>query len=450
MQKFINKLESSLKDGSFVKLTLSKPVGTRQATFIQELKDIRNVYVKPIILRNEKMYSFTYRYERRDETKNYDAQQSLEVITNLISEIFLNATLFTLTEDVTLLISKKGKATVMTKAVKEQREQNVEHDKIKNRLINPENPWWFKLGLTTRDGKVTADMQHKFKQICKYVEIVDGVMKNVKFDGKIRIADMGAGKGYLTFALYEYLTQKCKYDIAMEGVEIRPDLVVKINEIIKESGMKDFRFVESSIEAYACQQTTDNRQQTTDNSQQTTDNSQQSTDNFSDFQIFRFSDSKNLSDSQVLSFSDSIDVLIALHACNTATDDAIIKGIESEAKLIICAPCCHKQIRQEMEKSKVVDTITRYGIFMERQAVMITDTIRALILEYFGYKTQVMEFIEMEHTPKNVLLVGRKANDPDEEEKAKILNEIKSLKERYGIEKHYLEKIFLKTENLKN
>ncbi len=430
MQKFINKLESSLKDGSFVKLTLSKPVGTRQATSVQmrqatsvqvrqatsvqELKDIRNVYVKPIILRNEKMYSFTYRYERRDETKNYDAQQSLEVITNLISEIFLNASLFTLTEDVTLLISKKGKATVMTKAVKEQREQNVEHDKVKNRLINPENPWWFKLGLTTREGKVTADMQHKFKQICKYVEIVDGVMKNVKFDGKIRIADMGAGKGYLTFALYEYLTQKCKYDIAMEGVEIRPDLVVKINEIIKESDLKDFRFVESSIETYACQQSIDNRQQT----------------------------SSNLSDSQVFSFSDSIDVLIALHACNTATDDAIIKGIESGAKLIICAPCCHKQIRQEMEKSKVVDAITRYGIFMERQAVMITDTIRALILEYFGYKTQVMEFIEMEHTPKNVLLVGRKVGEPSAEEKISILKEINNLKERYGIEKHYLEKAF--------
>ena len=417
MQKFINKLESSLKDGSFVKLTLSKPNKSHVETYGRMSADIRNVYVKPIILRNEKMYSFTYRYERRDETKNYDAQQSLEIITNLISEIFLNATLFTLTEDVTLLISKKGKATVMTKAVKEQREQNVEHDKVKNRLINPENPWWFKLGLTTREGKVTADMQHKFKQICKYVEIVDGVMKNVKFDGKIRIADMGAGKGYLTFALYEYLTQKCKYDIAMEGVEIRPDLVVKINEIIKESNMKDFRFVESSIEDFVCQQ--DNK--TTRQQDNKTNNSL----------THRLVDSLTL------------DVLIALHACNTATDDAIIKGIESGAKLIICAPCCHKQIRQEMEKSKVVDAITRYGIFMERQAVMITDTIRALILEYFGYKTQVMEFIEMEHTPKNVLLVGRKVGEPSVEEKASILKEINNLKERYGIEKHYLEKIFI-------
>ena len=402
MQKFINKLQASLNDGSFVKLTLSKP----SAISRQQSADLNNVYVKPIILKNEKMFSFTYRYERRDETKNYDAEQSFEIIINLLNEVFLNASLFTLTEDVTLLISKKGKATVMTKAVKEQREQNVQHDKVKNRLINTDNPWWFKLGLTTREGKVTADMQHKFKQICKYVEIVDGVMKNVKFDGKVRIADMGAGKGYLTFALYEYLTQRCKYDIEMEGVEIRPDLVVKINEIIKESNLKDFRFVESSIDSY--QLSAVSSQQPTANSQQPTANSQ-------------------------------LDVLIALHACNTATDDAIIKGIESGAKLIICAPCCHKQIRQEMEKSKVVDPITRYGIFLERQAVMITDAIRALIMEYYGYKTQVMEFIEMEHTPKNILLVGRKSDAPVDKEA--ILKQIEALKKQYGIEKHYLEKV---------
>ena len=407
MQNFINKLQSSLKEGSFVKLTLSKP----SAISRQQSADLNNVYVKPIILKNEKMYSFTYRYERRDETKNYDAEQTLKIITELLSGIFLNASLFTLTEDVTLLVSKKGKATVMCKAVKEQREQNVQHDKVKNRLINTDNPWWFKLGLTTREGKVTADMQHKFKQICKYVEIVDGVMKNVKFDGKIRIADMGAGKGYLTFALYEYLTQRCKYDIMMEGVEIRPDLVVKINEIIKESNLKDFRFVESSIDSY----------QLSAISCQTTDNGQQS--------------------ESIVSVNSQLDVLIALHACNTATDDAIIKGIKSGAKLIICAPCCHKQIRQEMEKSKVIDPITRYGIFLERQAVMITDAIRALIMEYYGYKTQVMEFIEMEHTPKNILLVGRKSDAPVDKEA--ILKQIEDLKKQYGIEKHYLEKVFL-------
>jgi hypothetical protein len=136
---------------------------------------------------------------------------------------------------------------------------------------------------------------------------------------------------------------------------------------------------------------------------------------------------------------EKLDVLIALHACNTATDDAIAKGVRAGAKLIVCAPCCHKQIRQEMERSGKLDAITRYGIFLERQAVMITDTIRALMMEYYGYKTQVMEFIEMEHTPKNVLLVGQKTNkEPD---KLMISKQISDLKQRYGIQNHYLETI---------
>ena len=136
---------------------------------------------------------------------------------------------------------------------------------------------------------------------------------------------------------------------------------------------------------------------------------------------------------------EKLDVLIALHACNTATDDAIASGIKAGAKLIVCAPCCHKQIRQEMERSGKVNAIIQYGIFLERQAVMITDTIRALILEYFGYKTQVMEFIEMEHTPKNVLLVGRKTSK--ETDKARILQQINELKAQYGIKNHYLETV---------
>lgn len=131
-----------------------------------------------------------------------------------------------------------------------------------------------------------------------------------------------------------------------------------------------------------------------------------------------------------------LDVLIALHACDTATDDAILKGIRNNAQLIICAPCCHKQIRREMEKSGKFDSITRYGIFLERQAVMITDAVRALVLEYCGYKTQVMEFIEIDNTPKNVLLVGRKTDKPVDKEA--VSNQIRGILEQYGIEEHYL------------
>lgn len=377
MDKFFEKLDSALKNDILVKMTLSKPVSKNS--------ELRNIYIKPILLKDNKMYQFTYRYERRDETKNFDSVETMEQVRSLVPETFQNVSLFTLTEDVTLLVSKKGKPTLMCKKVQENREQDLSHDHEKQRLIDPTKPWWHLLGLTTQEGKVTADMQHKYKQICKYVEIVDGVMRQTKFDDEIHIADMGAGKGYLTFALYEYLTTHYDKKIVMEGVEIRKDLVEKINEIIQKCQLNDFIFIENSIESYKPSQ---------------------------------------------------LDVLIALHACDTATDDAILKGIRNNAKLIICAPCCHKQIRREMERSGKTDSITKYGIFLERQAVMITDTIRALVLEYCGYKTQVMEFIEIDNTPKNVLLVGRKTDKPVD--KDAIAKQIRGLLEQYGIVEHYL------------
>ena len=380
LDNFLNQVSVAAEQSTLVKMTLSKPA--------QKHNELRNVYVKPVLIKEKRLFAFTYHYERRDEVKNYDVTQMLDLLKGMLPDRFLNAVLFTVNEDVTLLVSSKGKATIQTKKVQECREQNLEHDKQKARLINPANPWWYQLGLTTREGKITADMQHKFKQIYKYAEIVESLIKPMKFEGTVHVADMGAGKGYLTFALHELLTQRLNLDVDIKGVEIRPDLVQKINEIIKADNLKGLEFVESSIEAY---------------------------------------------------HPEKLDVLIALHACNTATDDAIASGIKAGAELIVCAPCCHKQIRQEMERSGRYDAITRYGIFLERQAVMITDTIRALILEYFGYKTQVMEFIEMEHTPKNVLLVGRKtskiAKDP------KILQQIVDLKARYGIGLHYLETV---------
>ena len=380
IEKYLNLVAESASQGTLVKMTLSKPVNKHD--------ELRNIYVKPVLIKDRRLFAFTYHYERRDEVKNYDAEQMLEVLKAMLPQRFLNAVLFTVDVDVTLLVSAKGKATLQTKKVQECREQNLEHDKQKVRLINPANPWWYQLGLTTREGKVTADMQHKFKQIYKYAEIVESLVKPMKFEGTVHIADMGAGKGYLTFALHELLTQKMQMDVDIKGVEIRSDLVLKINEIIKTSGLKGLEFVESSIEAY---------------------------------------------------HPEKLDVLIALHACNTATDDAIASGIKAGAELIVCAPCCHKQIRQEMERSGKVDAITRYGIFLERQAVMVTDTIRALVMEYFGYKTQVMEFIEMEHTPKNVLLVGRKTDKPVNREA--ILLQIKQLKAQYGIREHFLETV---------
>ena len=241
MRRFFDCVSESVSQGTLVKMTLSKPADKHD--------ELRNIYVKPVLIKEKRLFAFTYHYERRDEVKNYDAEQMLDTLKELIPNRFMNAVLFTVSEDVTLLVSSKGKATVQTKKVQECRVQNLEHDKQKNRLINPANPWWYQLGLTTREGKITADMQHKFKQIYKYAEIVESLVKPMKFDGTVHIADMGAGKGYLTFALHELLTQRMNLDVDIKGVEIRPDLVLKINEIIKTSGLKGLEFVESSIEA---------------------------------------------------------------------------------------------------------------------------------------------------------------------------------------------------------
>ena len=200
---------------------------------------------------------------------------------------------------------------------------------------------------------------------------------------------MGSGKGYLTFALYDYLTNTLNLSPRVTGVELRTELVEKCNAIAAKAGFGNLSFVTGSI------------------------------------------DSAELP---------AVDMLIALHACDTATDQAIYRGIKAGAKVIICAPCCHKQIRKQINPSNELKSITRFGILEERQAEMLTDAIRALVLEAFGYKTKVFEFISTEHTPKNVLIVGVKAEATKEVNLASV-EKIKNLKALCNIEYHELEKL---------
>ena len=219
-------------------------------------------------------------------------------------------------------------------------------------------------------------------------------MQDYRGRGKqLRVVDMGAGKGYLTFALYDYLNHVLKRSTQVEGVEYREDLVDFCNKIAKESGFQNLTFAQGTIEDF--------------------------------------------------DHEPGLDVLIALHACDTATDDAIYKGIASEASLIVVAPCCHKQVRRELTRSNVtndMDFMTRYGIFMERHAEMLTDSIRSLILEYFGYRTKVMQFISDEHTPKNVMIVGERVG-VDAEKQKQLLDKLQSIKSYFGLRYHHLERL---------
>jgi SAM-dependent methyltransferase len=268
----------------------------------------------------------------------------------------------------------------------------LEHDRQKNRFIEATGQSYLHdLKITDAAGNVYQNAQDKYRQINKYVEILSTLIKNIPADKLRRVVDMGSGKGYLTFALYDYLHNTLHYDTAVTGVEYRTDLVDLCNDIAKRADFKKLDFVQGSID---------------------------------DFD------------------SNGTDILIALHACDTATDDAIAKGIAAGSELIVVAPCCHKQIRREIEAHKAIndlDFVMKHGIFVERQAEMVTDALRALILEYCGYSTKVFEFISDAHTPKNILIVGTR-NPKAQLHDPQILQKIHAAKNYFGIKIHHLER----------
>ncbi|RZL18955.1 MAG: SAM-dependent methyltransferase, partial [Pedobacter sp.] len=349
--------------------------------------------VKLVKIKRVDMLSFNYRYKTRDIFKNLAIEDGIKLLINLLSNDFKIGTLFTAISETIIEQDKKGTLKIRQRELAKKLEPNLSHDKVKQRLIKGEaNGYLHQLKITDANGEVYKNAQDKYKQINQYIEILSSLIKELPSRTIKNVVDMGSGKGYLTFALYDYLS-KLGENVSITGVEFRKDMVDLCNTIAKKADFSKLNFVEGTIESY------------------------------------------NQKD---------INLLIALHACDTATDDAIFKGIEANAELIVVAPCCHKQIRREIEKHKVkndVSFLTKYGIFLERQAEMVTDGIRALILEYFGYKTKVFEFISDAHTPKNVLVVGIKSKDKGAKSKDEILQKIKETKAYFGIDYHHLERL---------
>ena len=378
IETFLNKFKDAFLKHNIVKLSLSK---VHKAD-----EDLKNIFVVPVNIKNKNKLSFTYRYQTKDQVKNYNIEQALEYLHELIGHSFLQAQLKTTSESHQLLISKKGKSTLIS-SKSDSDAPSKAHNKEKNYLIKSENNKYLQmLGVCDNNGRVKDKQQDKYKQINRYVELMSTWLTKLNPSKTQHIVDMGSGKGYLTFALYDYLTNSLKQNIKMIGVELRPELVSLCMEISEACGFNGLEFVSKDI---------------------------------NDFK------------------SDEVDVLIALHACDTATDSAIFKGIRSNANLIVCAPCCHKQVRRDMKERSKFNSITKHGIFKERQAEMLTDTLRTLIMEKEGYKTKAFEFISNEHTRKNIMLVGKKTND--KVDKNIINKEIDFLKKSFEIERQELE-----------
>ncbi len=378
LDQWITDLNNSLKEDEFVKLVLSKPSRTTK---------LANIYGKLVLIKEQPMLSFTYRYPTKDETRNLEIKEGVNLVREWLTDDFRIGTLLTTTGDVVLRVSKKGKMDLSRTKPSHVALPSKSHDNQKVKRTGSTDIYLNKLGITDRHGKVIPKMADKYKQINKYLEVMEEQLKSVPSSRKLKIVDMGAGKGYLTFALYDFLNNKLKVKAEVIGVEQRKELVTQCNDIAEVCGFSDLHFEESTIEDYKI---------------------------------------------------DQLDVLIALHACDTATDDAIAKGIAANASLIVCAPCCHKQIRQQVKGKEQHSPMLKYGIFKEREFEMVTDTIRALMLEKHQYKSNIFEFISNEHTRKNTMLVGVKGKLSDQES---IQEKIDSIKKDYQIDFHYLEKL---------
>jgi hypothetical protein len=386
IDKLLAAFGHAVKSSTFVKLDLRKP--TAQAG------DMKSVDLRLIMVKRELKLSFTYHHQTRDIVKNYSVSESASLLAKLVGRKFLFARLYALTGDMHLASQPAG-FTLTTSAASHDKLPELDHNRTKSRLIGSAGkPYLHALGLTNIAGHVHKNAQDKFRQINKYVEILDGLVKQLNSREKLRIVDMGAGKGYLTFALHDHLTNRLGLAAEVIGVEQRQDLVTLCNGIAAANDYAGLRFEQGSIAQFDCS---------------------------------------------------GADIVVALHACDTATDDAINKAVRADASLIVVAPCCHRQIRREMEKSNddgSLAFLTRFGTYVERIAEMVTDGLRAQILELHGYRSNLFEFIGDAHTPKNVMIVAAKLPTPrSSPERDRIAASIAATKQKFGIRTHELERL---------
>ncbi len=389
LERFMRLLLTSWDDGTFARLMLTKYRG--------EEAQLERLTVREVSLRGERHLSFLWRYATRDVTKNHGLREGVALVRGLLGEAFQNAHLHTANQEVQLAFSRKGKPSLRVgKAENTPAATEAHHDKEKQRHLDVEAPWWRELGLTHEhkgEAALVPAMSRKWKQINKFIEIFAAAFKAspLKDSADVFVNDFGSGKGYLTFAMHEWISAQGK-QAHVTGVELREDMVNITNGIAARLRREGLRFDEGDVRHYTPAR---------------------------------------------------LDVMIALHACDTATDHAIHLGLRAQAAIIMCSPCCHKQLRPQMQLPAALKPMLQHGIHLGQEAEMVTDSLRALLLEAEGYETQVFEFIALEHTSKNKMILAVKKSGAAlaaaEKRKPEVLAQIAQIKAFYGIREQALE-----------
>ena len=346
-------IQASLGAGTFVRVTLGKYRGSGDAQKIV----VTRVMLKGQQRLKQEQLKFVTSRERQDTTQNLPVAEAITHLGTLIGEDFLSATLFTETEDLSLLYSKRKTPHLSRGRPTFAAAPSADHNRAKQYIVDPARPFLMHLGMTDARGTVKPSMYAKFRQICHFIEIIDALIRDsdLRDLDALSVVDIGSGKGYLTFALYDYLAAKMGDGLRVTGIDMRSDLVALCNAIAKQASFDGLSFAATTA-AQATQRS---------------------------------------------------NIVIALHACDTATDDAMFQGIAHNSALIITAPCCQHELAPQLANpAAAVEGLMKFGLFKQRQADLITDAARCLLLEASGYKTKVIEFVATEHTAKNILIAA--------------------------------------------
>lgn len=320
----------------------------------KDKESFNKVQLKPYISDDVIQYQLTYYFTNRVVHSNLNKDDAINETITLITKIFKQALITTRDKEYHLLSNKSGKVTIIKKDLANYKNVKLSHDREKQYIIrdNIVVPFLVELGVMNINGKVLNDKYDKFKQINRFIEFVDDIVEEFDPNKTIRIIDFGCGKSYLTFAIHYYLTEVKKFNVDIVGLDLKENVIKECNEVVSKYNMKGIKFMVGDIKDYK---------------------------------------------------ESKIDMVVTLHACDTATDYALYNAIKWNAKVILSVPCCQHEVNKQIKASKLTG-FTEYGIIKERISALITDVSRAELLQYNGYKTQILEFIDMSHTPKNLLI----------------------------------------------
>jgi len=347
----LRKLLHTIINKNLTQIILSNSRDSEQGT---------KVKIRPVLLKEELYFQETLYKGTQVFHENFKTEEICERIENYLQTLFKQGEFKSANMEAVVLVSKKGKLTVKTKSKQVNSSQQVNqpvlsHNRSKQYILQEGAPVDFLIGLgvQTPDGKITKAKYDKFRQINRYLEFIEDVLEALPKDRTLRIIDFGCGKSYLTFAMYYYLHVLQHRDIQVTGLDLKTDVIIHCNELAERLNYTKLHFERGDIATYQG--------------------------------------------------ADAVDMVVTLHACDTATDYALEKAVKWGASVIMAVPCCQHEINKQISND-ILKPVLKYGLIKERMSALITDAMRANLLEQCGYDTQILEFIDMEHTPKNLLI----------------------------------------------